>query len=189
MVEARSPGLPRYRTFRPPPGPARPLELHAELSALGKTLESARRLPEEVANFLVTPLPGEALAFFVALVFPLLLPPVWLFSSFCAPFLSCAISLISVWAWACDAALILVKLLVRASRAESDSLFSPLRLLILLLEWRWPFRVASQTLGASFLIYSLLFLSPGSEIFLVSARRRCASRLDRIDRGGFPGRH
>jgi hypothetical protein len=156
---------------------------------LGKALESARRLPEEVANLFVMPLPGEALAFFVALVFPLLLPPVWLFSSFCAPFLSCAISLIWVWAWACDAALISVRLLVRASRAESDSVFSPLRLLISLLEWRWPFRVASQTLGASFLTYSLPFLSPGSEIFLVSERTRCVSRLDRIDRGGFLARH
>ena len=156
---------------------------------MGKALESARRLPEEVANLFVMPLPGEALAFFVALVFPLLLPPVWLFSSFCAPFLSCAISLIWVWAWACDAALISVRLLVRASRAESDSVFSPLRLLISLLEWRWPFRVASQTLGASFLTYSLPFLSPGSEIFLVSERTRCVSRLDRIDRGGFLARH
>ena len=132
MVEARSPGLPRYRTFRPPPGPARPLEEHAELSALGKTLESARRLPEEVANFLVTPLPGEALAFFVALVFPLLLPPVWLFSSFCAPFLSCAISLISVWAWACGAALISVRRWPRASRAASDLALAPLPRWILL---------------------------------------------------------
>src|SRR5712672_157347 len=137
-VEARSPGLPRYRTFRPHPGPGRWLEEHAEPLASGKVLGSGRPLPEAAANFLVRPLPREALAFFVALVFPLLSALVWLFSSFCVRFLSCAISLISVWAWACGAALISTKLQVRASRAELNSVFSPLRLLILLLEWRWP---------------------------------------------------
>ena len=93
MAEARSRGLPRYRTFRPQPGPGRWLEEHAEPLASGKVQASARQLPAAVeVNFLVTPLPREALAFFVALVFPLLSVPVWLFSSFCVRFLSCAIS-------------------------------------------------------------------------------------------------
>ena len=126
MAEARSPGLPRYRTFRPEPGPARWMGEHAELLASGRVLGSGRPLPEAAANFLVIPLPDEALAFFVALLFPLLLPPVWLFSSFCARFLSCAISLISVWAWACGAVLISVKRLARASRAALALVFSHL---------------------------------------------------------------
>jgi len=92
MAEARSPGLPRYRTFRPQPGPGRWLEEHAEPLASGKVLGSGRPLPEAAANFLVSRLPREALAFFVALVFPLLSVPVWLFSPFCVRFLSGAIS-------------------------------------------------------------------------------------------------
>jgi len=191
MAEARSPGLPRYRTFQPEPGPGRQREEHAELLASGKVLGSGRPLCEAAVNFLVISLLREALAFFVALVFPLLSAPVWLFSSFCVPFLSRAISSspISAWAWACGAALISAKLLVRASCAALALVFSPLRLLILLLEWRWPFRVASQPLDASWLIYPLLFFLRGSEIFLVSERTRRVSRLIRIERGGFLGLH
>jgi hypothetical protein len=47
------------------------------------------------------------------------------------------------------------------------------------LEWRWPLRLASQTLDASSLIYSLLSLPRGSEIFLASEMRRL-SRLTPI---------
>ena len=119
MAEVRSPGLPRYRTFQPEPGPGRQREEHAELLASGKVLGSGRPLCEAAANFLVISLLREALAFFVALVFPLPSAPVWLFSSFCVPFLSRAISSspISVSVWACDAALISVRLLLRASPA------------------------------------------------------------------------
>jgi len=156
-AEARSPGLRRCRTFRPEPGPGRQREEHAELLASSKVLGSGRPLCEAAANFLVIPLLHEALAFFVALVFPLLSVPVWLFSSFCVPFLSRAISSSPISAWACGAALISAKLLVRASRAALALVFSPLRLLILLLEWRWPFRVASQPLDASSLICSSFF--------------------------------
>jgi len=112
------------------------------------------------------------LAFFLALALPLLFLPASIsqFSWFCVRFLFHAIfsSLISVWAWACDAALISAKLWVLASRAALDLMFSPLRSLILLLESRWPSRLASETLDASSLIYSLLSLPLGLEIFLVS---------------------
>src|SRR5437660_4371498 len=95
MAEARSRGLPRYRTFRPQPGPGRWLEEHAEPLASGKVQASARQLPAAVeVNFLVTPLPREALASLLAWAFLLLSPPVWIFrlSRFCVRFPSCAIS-------------------------------------------------------------------------------------------------
>jgi len=164
MAEARSPGLPRYRTFRPQPGPGRWLEEHAEPLASGKVQASARQLPAAVeVSSLVTrrPLPREAPAFLLALVFPVLSAPVWISRSSWsrAPFLSrgTSSSPISVWALACGAALISMKRRARASRAAPPLVFSPLRLLILLLEWRWPFRLASQTLDASSLIYSSPF--------------------------------
>ena len=118
-AEARSPGLPRYRTFRLQPERARRREGRAEPLAAVRAQASARQLPAAVEDFLAIPLLREALAFFVALVFPLLSAPVWLFSSFCVPFLSRAISSspISVSVWACDAALISVRLLLRASPA------------------------------------------------------------------------
>ena len=171
-AEARSPGLPRYRTFRPKPERARQLEEDAEPLAAVRPQASARQLPAAMeVSFLVTghPLPREVLASLLAWAFLLLSPPVRIFrlSCFCARFLSCAISSspISVWVLAYDAPLISAKLWVRASRAASDLAFSPLRLLILLLEWRWPFRVAWQTLDASSLIYALLFLPRGWETF------------------------
>src|SRR6266496_1523142 len=79
----------------------------------------ARQLPAGwEGTFLVTPLPREALASLMALVFPLPSAPLWI-SWFCVRFLCHGIfsSPISVWAWACGAALISVKLWVRASRA------------------------------------------------------------------------
>ena len=101
MAEARSPGLPRYRTFRPEPGRVAPPEPPAEFLALGKTPESAQ-LPRAVEAASVFPAPPralllhEALAFFLALVFLLLSARAWLFSWFCVRFLFRAISLISV---------------------------------------------------------------------------------------------
>ena len=197
MGEARSPGLPRYRTFRPEPGRAAPLGPPAEFLALGKVPESPRltRVVEAASAFPAQRrvlLAREALAFFLALVFPLLPAPVWSSSWFCVRFLCHGIfsSPISVWAWACGAALISVKQWVRVSRAALDLVFSPLRLLILLLEWRWPFRLASQTLDASSLIYALLFLPRGWEIFWASVTgMRRVFRRSRIDRGGFLVRH
>ena len=142
MAEARNPGLPRYRTFRPQPGLARRLAEHGALLAAVTAQASARQLPAAVeVSFLVTrrPLPREALAFLPALVFPLLSAPVWISQSswFCAPFLSrwTSSSPISVWAWVSGDVLISVKRLVRASRAALDLVFSPLGLLVLLVEW------------------------------------------------------
>jgi hypothetical protein len=101
-----------------------------------------------------------------------------LLSWLCVRFLWISSSPISVWAWACDAALISAKLWVRVSRAAAlDLMFSPLRSLILLLESRRQFRLASETLDASSLIYSLLSLPLGSEIFLVSEKLWRASRF------------
>ena len=124
MVEARSPGLPRYRTFRSQPGCARRREQRGEPLAAATAQASARQLPAAVeVSFLVTPhpLPREALASLPVLVFPLLSAPVWISQSSwsCAPFLSrgTSSSPISVWAWAYDAALISAKHWARASRA------------------------------------------------------------------------
>ena len=139
MAEARSPGLPRYRTFRPQPGLARRRKEHVEPLAAVRAQASARQLPAAVeVSFLVTrrPVPREALASLPALVFPLLSAPVWISRSSwsCAPFLSRGISssLISVWALACGAALISVRRWPRASRAASALVFSPLPRWILL---------------------------------------------------------
>ncbi len=196
MAEARSLGLPRYRTFQSQPELARRREEHVEPLAAARVQASARQLPAAVeVSFLLTPhpLPHEASASLPALVFPVLSAPVWISRSSwsCAPFLSrgTSSSPISVWALAYDAALISAKHRTRASRAASALVFSPLRLLILPLEWPWAFRLASQTLDASSLTYSLLFLPRGSEIFLVSERTCRVSRLTRIERGGFPGLH
>lgn len=124
MVEARSPGLPRYRTFRSQPELARRRKEHGEPLAAVKAQASARQLPAAVeASFLVTrrPVPREALAFSLALVFPLLSAPVWICRSswFCVLFLSreTSSSPISVWVSAYDAALISAKHPARASRA------------------------------------------------------------------------
>src|SRR6266542_4378274 len=95
MAEARSPGLPRYRTFRPQPGLARRLVEHGELLAAVRPQASALQVPAAVeVSFLVIrrPLPREALAS---------LP-------------------VSVCALACRAALISAKHRARASRAVSD---------------------------------------------------------------------
>ena len=125
MAEVRSPGLPRYRTFQSQPELARRRKEHGEPSAAARARASAQQLPAvAVVNFQVTRrlLPREALAFLLALVFPLRSAPVWLFSWFCVRSLSRGISSspTSVWALACDAALISAKLLVRASRGASD---------------------------------------------------------------------
>ena len=107
MAEARSPGLPRYRTFRLKPERAGPLEPRAKsfhsrsLSELDKTPESARlrRELETASTFARRALlPREAMAFFLALVFPLLFAPAWLFSWSCVQFLWIFSSLISFWA-------------------------------------------------------------------------------------------
>ena len=195
MAEARTPGLPRYQTFRSQPGRAAPPEPPAEFLALGMGPESAR-LPRAVATATAFPMQlralllCEALAFFLALVFLLrLCEPTWisLVSRFCWHFPSRGISSspISVWVWARDAVLISVKRSARASRAASDLVFPPRHLLILLLGKRWPLFLASQTVDAYSLIYLLLFLRLGSEIFLASEKTRRVSRLGRIDRGGF----
>jgi hypothetical protein len=85
-----------------------------------------------------------------------------------------------------------VKRWVLAFRAVSASVssqpplaFPILRRLVLLAEWPWVFFLASQTLDASSLIYSLLFLPLGSEIFLVSETAQRASRRSRIELLGF----
>ena len=127
MAEARSPGLPRYRTFRPQLGLARRLVEHGELLAAVRPQASALQVPAAVeVSFLVIrrPLPREALASLPALVFPLLSAPVWISRSSwsCAPFPSrgTSSSPISVWALACGAALISAKHRARACRAASD---------------------------------------------------------------------
>lgn len=125
MAEVRSPGLPRYRTFQSQPELARRRKEHGEPLAVARARVSAPQLPAvAVVNFQVTRrlLPREALASLLALVFPLLSPPVWMFSWFCVRFLSRGIfsSPISVWALACDAALIWVRRWPRASRVASD---------------------------------------------------------------------
>ena len=153
--------------------------------------EWERQLPAAAkVNFLVTPLPSEALASLMALVFPLRSAPLWTFW-FCARFLCHGFfsSPISVWAWAYGAALFSVKLWVRGSRAAFDLVFSPLPLLILPWERRWPFRLASQTLDASLLICALLFLPRGWEIFWASAKMQRVFRRSRIERDGFLVRH
>lgn len=158
MAEARSPGLPRYQTFRSQPERAGSPKPHAEffhsrsLSELasGKAPESAR-LPPAVEAAVAFPglrravLRCEALAFFLALAFLLLSASVCLFSWFCVRFAFRAISSssISVWVWAYgDAALIWVKRWVLAFRAASAPVFSQpslafriLRRLTLLAEW------------------------------------------------------
>ena len=113
-MEAQAPGLPQRRIFRSQAGLARRLEEHEEPLAAVRTPGSARPLPAAVkANFPSTrraPL-REALAFFVALVFPLLFRPVsfsqvaWIF----VWFLEIFPSPLSVWVSACSGALILVK--------------------------------------------------------------------------------
>jgi len=201
-AEARSLGLPRYRTFRSTPERAAPAP-SAEFLALGKAPESAR-LPSAVEAASAfpaqrrAPLLREALAFFLASVFPLLSAPVWLFSWFCVRFLFRAISSspISVWVWACGAALISVKRSARASRAASALVFSQpalafpiLRRLALLAEWPWALFLASQTFDASSLICWLLSLRRGSEIFWASERAWRLPRLTWIDRAGFLARY
>ena len=188
-MEARNPGLPRCRTFRPEPDRAAPREPRAEFLALGKAPRSARlpRAAETASAFraqrcaLLLP---EALAFFLALGFPLLSAHVCVFSCFCVRLLFRAIFLVSVWVLACGAVLTSVKQSLQVSRAVSDLVFPPRRLLILLLERRWPLFVALQRVDASSLICRLPPLPLGSEIFLVSETTPCASRPGRIDRGG-----
>ena len=125
MAEVRSPGLPRYRTFQSQPELARRRKEHGEPLAAARARASVPQLPAvAVVNFQVKRrlLPRETLASLLALVFPLRSAPVWLLSCFCVRFLSRGISSspTSVWALACDAALISAKLLVRASRGASD---------------------------------------------------------------------
>ena len=127
MAEVRSPGLPRYRTFQSQPELARRRKEHGKPLAAARARASVPQLPAvAVVNFQVKSrlLPREALASLLALVFPLRFAPVWIFrlSRFCVRFLSRGISSspTSVWALACDAALISAKLLVRASRGASD---------------------------------------------------------------------
>src|ERR1700741_1700914 len=111
MAEARSPGLPRYRTFQSQLERAAPREPPAKFFhsrglselALGKAPESV-----QAASAFLTQrralLLREALAFSLALVFPLLRALVCLFSLFCARLFFRATSLISIWAWANGAA-------------------------------------------------------------------------------------
>jgi hypothetical protein len=83
MAEARSLGLPRNRTFRSQPGRADPPEPAAEFFhsrslsdlALGKAPD-LEQLPRAAEVSFLTALLREALVFFLALVFPLLLAPV-----------------------------------------------------------------------------------------------------------------
>ena len=123
MAEARNLDLLQHRISRSQPGPARPLELHEELLAAAWARAWPRQLPAPVSVFLLPrcALPCEAPAFLVASVFPPLLAPLWLsqFSWIFARFLSRPISFsqLSVWVWACGAALISVKRWPRASRA------------------------------------------------------------------------
>lgn len=105
MVEARSPGLPRYQTFRSEPERAGPQKRRAEFFhsrnlselALGKAPEPVRplRVVELASAFPASRralLRREALAFFLALAFPLLSASVLLFSWFCVRFAFRAIS-------------------------------------------------------------------------------------------------
>ena len=123
MAEARSLDLLQHRISRLQPGPARPPELHGELLAAAWARAWPRQLPAPVAVFLLPrcALPCEVPAFLVASVFPPLLAPLWLsqFSWIFARFLSRPISFsqLSVWVWACGAALFSVKRWPPASRA------------------------------------------------------------------------
>jgi len=125
MAQVRSPGLPRYRTFQSQPELARRRKEHGEPLAAVRARASAPQLPAvAVVNFQVTRrlLPREAFASLLSLVFPLLSAPFWLFSRFYVRFLSRGISSspTSVWALACDAALISARRWPRASRGASD---------------------------------------------------------------------
>jgi hypothetical protein len=94
MAEARSLGLPRYRTFQPQPELARRRKEHGEPLAAVRARASAPQLPAvAVVNFQVKRrlLPREALASLLALVFPLPSAPLWI-SCFCVRFLSRGIS-------------------------------------------------------------------------------------------------
>jgi hypothetical protein len=128
MAEARDPGPLPGQIFRSRPERARRVEQRAELLTEGEAPVSApqtrelsvpglraltrcRALPQAAASFLVSVVP---LLFASILISP--------------PSLVCAkppwISLISVWAWACGAALILRKRRARAFR-EASALASP----------------------------------------------------------------
>jgi hypothetical protein len=109
-----------------------------ETARLPRALEAASAFPAQRRALLLR----EAMAFFLALVFPPLSARAWLFSSFCVRFLFRAVSLISVWVWACGAALISVKRSALVSRGASALVFSQLplafpilRLPALLAEW------------------------------------------------------
>jgi len=190
MAEARNPGLPRYRIFRREPERVALPKLIAEFLALGRApgwaqlrraVETASAFPAQRSALLLR----EALAFFLVLGFPLLSAHVCVFSCFCLRLLFRGIFLISVWVWACGAVLTWVKRSVQASRAASDLVFPPRRLLILLLESGWPLFLALQRVDASSLICWWHLLRLGSEIFLVSETKPCVSRHGRIDRGCF----
>src|SRR5262245_23221002 len=114
MAVARNLDPLQHRISRLQPGPARPLELHGELLAAAWARAWPRQLPAPVAVFLLPrcALPREAPAFLVASVFPpLLAQPLlsqvsWIFARFVCRLIS--FSPLSVWVWACGAALISV---------------------------------------------------------------------------------
>jgi hypothetical protein len=145
MAEARTLGLPQYRTFQLQPGLAR-LERHVEFLIGAPELALERQLPAAVeVSFLLTrrALLREASAFFVALAFPLLLAPVsfsqlfWIFVRFLSREISS--SPLSVLVWACGAALICGKRSARVSREALAMQWVPFRrqiFLCLLCVWR-----------------------------------------------------
>src|SRR2546421_2649391 len=221
-AQARGPGLLPGQIFRSRPERARRLEEHAELLTRVRPLASApqpRRLsvPDLGVLMLQHALLWQAAAFFPVSVFPLLFAPIWispLFYFWAKP-PSHGIFLISVSAWACNAALILMKHWARAFRVASglalpflrrqiflpvlpcEGAASSVRLVIRYPRWRTPplliLREESrlvpfpgwQRQDVFFSICLSMLLLSDSEIFLVLGTERHASGFARIHRAGF----
>ena len=121
---ARSPGLPRHPIFRSQPALGHRLEQSDQLLIGAPELESAGQPPVAVElNFRLTRrvLLRAPPAFFAVLVFPLLLAPVsisqfFLISVRLLSRKTSSSSPLSVWVWACDAALISTTRRARAFR-------------------------------------------------------------------------
>ena len=149
---ARSPGLPQPPIFRSPPALGHRLEQDGQLLIGAPGLVSAQqpRVAVEL-SFRLTPraLLRETPAFFAVLAFPLLLALVSLsriFSIF-VRFLSRKTSWpLSVWVWACGAALILMTRWARAFYEALTMQRPPPRrfhLLVSLVESQWALCLAS----------------------------------------------
>ena len=148
---ARSPGLPQPPIFRSPPALGHRVEQDGQLLIGAPGLVSAQqpRVAVEL-SFRLTPraLLRETPAFFAVLAFPLLLALVSLsriFSIF-VRFLSRKTSWLSVWVWACGAALILMTRWARAFYEALTMQRPPPRrfhLLVSLVESQWALCLAS----------------------------------------------